>query len=202
MRFSLLSILFLTCLLSCKLGQDRKLSGNLEVNDYKQKNENLFVENDSLVFEDGLLNLKIGDPIEKFWETFKGRKIEYYEGFGYMAFLDSLTAEALMSTKDKKHITMLGFYLPKYHTNEGIYVGCSVDSLLAKNPNFYLQRSNLDDEEFCRDFSNPLLKKILLRYLIEPKSGDGLVGKYSSDQETREINQSGRVSGIEIWTTN
>lgn len=201
MRFSLLSILFLTGLLGCKLGQDRKLSENLEVNDYKQKNESLFVESDSLIFEDGLSNLKIGDPIEKFWEVFKGRKIKYYEGFGYMAFIDSLTAEALMSTKDKKHITMLGFYLPKHHTNEGIYVGCSVASLLSKNPNFYLQRSSLDDEEFCRDFSNPV-KNIWLSYLISPKSGNGLVGKYLGDQETREINQPGRVSGIEIWSTN
>ncbi|WP_353485487.1 hypothetical protein [Haliscomenobacter sp.] len=201
MRFSLFPILLLICL-SCKPGQERKFSGDFRITDYNQKKDSLFLQSDSLILDDGLTNLKIGDPIEKFWEVFKGRKIEYYEGFGYMAFLDSLTAEALMSTKDKKHITMLGFYLPKHHTNEGIYVGCSVDSLLAKNPNFYLQRSNLDDEEFCRDFSNPLLKKNLLRYLIEPKSGDGLVGKYSSDQETREINQSGRVSGIEIWTTN
>lgn len=165
-----------------------------------------FIFQDTVVLIDGLASLKIGAPVERFWEVFKGLNIKYFEGFGFIAFSATDEPIAMMSSKNEKIISMLGFYAPKFITENGIRVGLSVDVLLKKFPDIYIQMSSLNDEEYCaenRTFGSADTPVSVL-YTINTKSGKGYVGDYQDyDREkgTRKMKNDGIVDGIEIWTS-
>lgn len=165
-----------------------------------------FIFRDTVVLKDGLASLKIGAPVERFWEVFKGLNIKYFEDYGFIAFSATDEPIAMMSSKNEKIISMLGFYAPKFITENGIRIGLSVDVLLKKFPDIYIQMSNLDDEEYCAEDSafRSIDAPILTRYTINASSKKGYVGDYQDyDQEkgTRKTQNDGVVDGIEIWTS-
>lgn len=200
----LIPVLVLTNL-GCVQNEHYKHAHTKKGND-KRTVEEEFVFRDTVVFEDGLASLKIGAPVERFWEVFKGLNIKYFEGFGFIAFSANDEPIAMMSSKNEKIISMLGFYAPKFITENGIRVGLSVDVLLKKFPDVYIQMSALNDEEYCaenRTFGS-VDTPVSVLYTINTKSGKGYVGDYQDyDQEkgTRKMKNDGIVDGIEIWTS-
>lgn len=209
MKRLFLSILLLPILVFTNLGcvqiEHSKYAQTIKEIDKKAIAEE-FVFRDTVVFEDGLASLKIGAPVERFWEVFKGLNIKYFEGFGFIAFAADDEPIAMMSSKNEKIISMLGFYAPKFITENGIRVGLSVDVLLKKFSDVYIQMSALDDEEYCaenRTFES-VDTPVSILYTINTKSGKGYVGDYQDyDREkgTRKMKNDGIVDGIEIWTS-